>query len=227
MLTIVLPLITTPYLSRVLGAEAIGTYGYTLSIVTYFVLFGSLGIAMYGQREIAYVQKDKQKQSKVFWEMATIKIITLSLAAITFYATFCIHGEYAIYYKILLLELLANFLDITWYYQGIEDFGKTVVRNLVVKIISLLCIFVFVKTQADLWKYILIYTLANVLGNVTMWMYIPKLLAKISLKQLELKKHVKPILSLFIPQIAIQIYIVLDKTMIGSITNNMEEVRIL
>lgn len=224
MLTIVLPLITTPYLSRVLGAEAIGVYGYTLSIVTYFVLFGSLGIAMYGQREIAYVQNDKEKQSKVFWEMAVIKIITLTLAAITFYATFCIRGDYTIYYQILLLELLANFLDITWYFQGIEDFGKTVVRNLIIKILSLLCIFIFVKTQADLWKYLLIYTLANVLGNATMWMYIPKLLAKIPFQQLEFKKHIKPIFSLFIPQIAIQIYIVLDKTMIGSITNNMEEV---
>ena len=224
MLTIVLPLITTPYLSRVLGAENIGIYGYTLSIVTYFVLFGTLGIAMYGQREIAYVQNDKTKQSKTFWEIVITRFITLTIASVTFYITFCIRGQYTTYYTILLLELLANALDISWYYQGIEDFGKTVIRNLVVKILSLVCIFVFVKTQADLWKYMLIYVLANALGNATMWLYLPKMLQKISLKTLEFKKHIKPVLSLFVPQIATQIYVVLDKTMIGNITNNMSDV---
>lgn len=224
MLTIVLPLITTPYLSRVLGAENIGIYGYTLSIVTYFVLFGTLGIAMYGQREIAYVQNNQTKQSKTFWEIVITRFITLTIAAVTFYITFCIRGQYTTYYTILLLELLANALDISWYYQGIEDFGKTVIRNLVVKILSLVCIFVFVKTQADLWKYMLIYVLANALGNATMWLYLPKMLQKISLKTLEFKKHIKPVLSLFVPQIATQIYVVLDKTMIGNITNNMSDV---
>ena len=224
MLTIVLPLITTPYLSRVLGAENIGIYGYTLSIVTYFVLFGTLGIAMYGQREIAYVQNDKTKQSKTFWEIVITRFITLTIASVTFYITFCIRGQYTTYYTILLLELLANALDISWYYQGIEDFGKTVIRNLVVKVLSLVCIFVFVKTPADLWKYMLIYVLANALGNATMWLYLPKMLQKISLKTLEFKKHIKPVLSLFVPQIATQIYVVLDKTMIGNITNNMSDV---
>ena len=224
MLTIVLPLITTPYLSRVLGAENIGIYGYTLSIVTYFVLFGTLGIAMYGQREIAYVQNNQTKQSKTFWEIVITRFITLTIASVTFYITFCIRGQYTTYYTILLLELLANALDISWYYQGIEDFGKTVIRNLVVKVLSLVCIFVFVKTQADLWKYMLIYVLANALGNATMWLYLPKMLQKISLKTLEFKKHIKPVLSLFVPQIATQIYVVLDKTMIGNITNNMSDV---
>ena len=66
-LVIVMPLITTPYLSRVLGAEAIGIYSYTLSIATYFILFGTLGISLYGQREIAYVQEDDKKRSITFW----------------------------------------------------------------------------------------------------------------------------------------------------------------
>ena len=71
LLSIVLPLVTTPYLSRVLGAEPIGIYGYTISIVTYFILFGTLGISMYGQREIAYVQNDKNKQSKAIEKLCT------------------------------------------------------------------------------------------------------------------------------------------------------------
>lgn len=224
MLTIVLPLVTTPYLSRVLGAGPIGIYGYTLSIVTYFILFGSLGIAMYGQREIAYVQDKKEEQSKNFWEIVIFRVITMTVALIIFYLTFCLKGEYSLYYKILILELVANAIDISWYFQGVEDFGKTVVRNIIVKSLSLVCIFIFIKSPEDLWKYFLIYTVANVFGNLTMWMYIPKILPKVRLKDLNLIKHIKPTLALFIPQIATQIYVVLDKTMVGNITGNMSEV---
>lgn len=224
MLTIVLPLVTTPYLSRVLGAGPIGIYGYTLSIVTYFILFGSLGIAMYGQREIAYVQEKKEEQSKTFWEIVIFRVITMTVALIIFYLTFCLKGEYSLYYKILILELVANAIDISWYFQGVEDFGKTVVRNIIVKSLSLVCIFVFIKSPEDLWKYFLIYTVANVFGNLTMWMYIPEILPKVRLKDLNLIKHIKPTLALFVPQIATQIYVVLDKTMVGNITGNMSEV---
>ena len=224
MLTIVLPLVTTPYLSRVLGAGPIGIYGYTLSIITYFILFGSLGIAMYGQREIAYVQDKKEEQSKTFWEIVIFRIITMTIALIVFYLTFCLKGEYSLYYKILILELIANAIDISWYFQGVEDFGKTVVRNIIVKSLSLVCIFIFIKSPEDLWKYFLIYTVANVLGNLTMWMYIPKIIPKVRLKELNLIKHIKPTLALFVPQIATQIYVVLDKTMVGNITGNMSEV---
>mgnify|MGYP002416280946 FL=1 len=224
MLTIVLPLVTTPYLSRVLGAGPIGIYGYTLSIVTYFILFGSLGIAMYGQREIAYVQEKKEEQSKTFWEIVIFRVITMTVALIIFYLTFCLKGEYSLYYKILILELVANAIDISWYFQGVEDFGKTVVRNIIVKSLSLVCIFIFIKSPEDLWKYFLIYTVANVFGNLTMWMYIPEILPKVRLKDLNLIKHIKPTLALFVPQIATQIYVVLDKTMVGNITGNMSEV---
>lgn len=224
LLTIILPLITTPYLSRVLGAEPIGIYGYTLSIVTYFVLFGSLGIAMYGQREIAYVQNDKNKRSLVFWEIITVRTISLIVAMLLFYLVFCIKGEYAIYYRIFILYIVSNALDISWLLQGLEEFKKTVVRNIIVKTLSIILIFLFIKTPSDLWKYILIYVIAELLGNATMWMYLPKYIEKVKLKSLNLKKHIKPALILFIPQIATQIYTVLDKTMVGALTNDMNEV---
>ena len=79
LLTIFLPLITTPYLSRVLGAKQIGIYGYTTSIVSYFILFGSLGASMYGQREIAYYQDDKKKRSKAFYEIVILRGFTLNV----------------------------------------------------------------------------------------------------------------------------------------------------
>jgi len=224
MLTILLPLVTTPYLSRVLGAENIGIYGYTISIVTYFILFGTLGVSMYGQREIAYKANDKKQRSKAFWEIIIVRTISLSISIILFFLIYGRSGNYAIYYRILIIQLVANLFDISWLFQGIEEFDKTVIRNLIVKLLSLVLIFVVIKTPDDLWKYFAIYVGAELLGNITVWLYLPKYIEQVSIKQLELKKHIKPAISLFAPQIAIQIYTVLDKTMIGNITKDMTEV---
>ena len=224
LLTILTPLITTPYVARVLGVENNGIYGYTWSIVTYFVLFGSLGTAMYGQREIAYVQNNKKKQTDVFWEIIFIKLISYIFVIFLFYIFFCINGDYAIFYRILIIELLANLVDISWFFQGNEDFGKTVIRNMIVKITGLVLIFIFVKNQNDLWKYFFIYVLSDLLGNLSLWVYVPKYLEKRKRKTLSLKKHIKPIILLFLPQVSVQIYAVLDKTMLGLLTNSMSEV---
>lgn len=223
-LVMIIPLITTPYLSRVLGAENIGIYSYTLSITTYFILFGSLGVAMYGQREIAYVQDDKDKRSKAFYEIFIMRIITLFISLIIFYITFCIKGEYNVYYKILILEIIANAIDISWYFQGLEEFKKTVIRNTIVKLISVVCIFVLVKNNNDLNKYFAIYVLSNVIGNLSLWLYIPKYTSKVKLNELKVIRHLKPTIILFIPQVATQIYTVLDKTMIGAIIADKSEV---
>lgn len=223
-LVMIIPLITVPYLSRVLGAEAIGIYSYTIAITTYFVLFGSLGIAMYGQREIAYVQEDKYKRSKRFYEILILRFITLAISMVIFYFAFCQNGEYQTYYKILLLEIFAASLDISWFFQGLEEFKKTVIRNTIVKIISIILIFILVKSPEDLTKYIAIYVVSNLLGNLSLWLYLPKFIQKINIKKLNIKKHIKPTLGLFIPQIAIQLYTVLDKVMIGTMVVDKSEV---
>ena len=221
---IILPLITTPYLSRVLGAENIGIYSYTLSIVTYFILIGSLGVAMYGQREIAYLQNDKKVRSKKFWEIVIFRMITLMISMVIFYFTYAASGEYKVYYQIFLLEIFANIFDISWFFQGMEDFKKTVGRNLIIRILSVILIFILVKDQDDLAKYIIIYVLTTFIGNISLWFYLPKYIQKVSLKHLNIIQHIKPTISLFIPQVATQIYTVLDKTMIGSILGDMSEV---
>lgn len=221
LLTIALPLITTPYLSRVLGANQIGTYGYTTSIATYFILFGTLGISMYGQREIAYRQDDFNKKSKLFWEMIILRLFSLSISFILYFILFCRINEFSLFYKILLLEIIANYFDINWFFQGIEEFDKTVIRNIIVKILGIICIFIFVKTPNDLPIYLLIYALSVLIGNLSLWFYIPKYVKKVSLKDMKLSKHILPIIILFLPQVAIQVYTVLDKTMIGAITNDM------
>lgn len=223
-LVLILPLITAPYISRVLGAENIGIYSYTISIVTYFILFGSLGIAIYGQREVAYLQEKPNDYSKTFWEIVILRFITISISMILFYFLFVLNGQYSIYYKILLLELFATCLDISWFFQGLEEFKKTVIRNTIVKVISIICIFTFVKNENDLFKYFLIYVASTIIGNVSLWLYLPQYLKKVNIRELNIFKHLKPTLALFVPQIAIQIYTVLDKVMIGTIILDKSEV---
>jgi hypothetical protein len=225
-LVILVPVITTPYLSRILGAENIGIYSYTISITTYFVLFGSLGIATYGQREIAYHSNNEEKRTKTFVEIISLRIIFLIISLVVFYFSFCLDGKYHNYYKILIFEIIANSIDISWFFQGIEEFKKIIVRNVFIKLIGVISIFVLIKTSEDLSIYYMIYVGANLLGNMSLWGYILKYtkIKKIKLKELNIRRHIKPTISLFIPQVAIQIYTVLDKTMIGMMVEDKREV---
>lgn len=223
-LVLILPLITTPYISRVLGAENIGIYSFTLSISAYFILFGSLGIALYGQREIAYNQKDREKYSITFWEILLLRVITMTISLVLFYFIFARGTQYQMYYKILMLEIVANCIDVSWFFQGLEEFKKTVLRNMVVKLISIICIFVFVKTPNDLHIYFWIYVLSVLAGNLSLWLYLPKYMTKVKFCKLNLFKHLKPTVALFVPQIAIQVYTLLDRTMVGTIIPGKAEV---
>lgn len=223
-LVLILPLITTPYISRVLGAENIGIYSYTLSISAYFILFGSLGISLYGQREIAYNQENKKKYTIAFYEIVILRFITMAISMTIFYFVFVNGKQNQIYYKILLLELIANSLDISWFFQGMEEFKKTVTRNTIIKLISVICIFIFVKTKNDLVVYFIIYVLSILIGNLSLWLYLPKYVKIVPIKQLNIFKHFKPTISLFIPQIAVQVYTLLDRTMVGAIITDKSEV---
>lgn len=223
-LVLIVPLITTPYVSRVLGAKGVGTFSYTNSIVQYFILFGCVGLNLYGQREVAYVEHEKIKRDIVFWELAILRIITVSISLFVYLLSLASHGAYAFLFLIMSLDVLASMVDISWFFQGIEDFKKIVVRNFIVKITGVVLIFLFVKSSDDLFLYVICQSATLLLGNLSMWVYIPKLVGKVQVRQLNIKKHIKPTLVLFLPQIATSVYTVLDKTMIGLLTGIEEEV---
>lgn len=223
-LTFILPLITTPYISRVLGAESIGTYSYTNSITQYFILFGCIGLNLYSQREIAYYQNDIEKRSKLFYELVILRFITLSISVLMFYFTLCQHGVYVYIFSIQIIDVIASMFDISWLYQGMEDFKRIVIRNILVKLSGLAIIFLFVKSPSDLAIYVLSYSLTLLIGNLSMWPHLPKFIKKVKINNLNITRHVKPTIVLFLPQVATSIYTTLDKTMIGLLTNNTSEV---
>lgn len=218
----VIPLISTPYLTRVLGAENLGIYSYTYSVATIFFLLAALGINTYGQREIAYVQDDRAKLSKVFWELIVIRVGSTAVSSALMLALSFAVNKYQIYYRVFLVYIIANMFDITWLYQGIENFKAITVRNILIKALYLVCVFVFVKDKSDLLKYILLYSLMTLATNLSFWIKTGRILVKPA--RLEIKRHIRPVTVFFLPQIASLIYTVLDKTMLGIICPEIEQV---
>ena len=218
-LQLLTPLITAPYLSRVLGADGIGTASYADSIVSYFLLFASLGIGIHGQREVSYVQDDLYKRSLVFWNTKLLSFCT-SLIALVAYLMFAMTQENRVIYLILALSLLSSAVDVTWFFQGMEEFVKIVLRNAILKLANVGYIFLAIHSAEDLPLYVMSQALFGLLGNLSLWGYLPKYITRVSLTELRPFKDLKTILSLFLPTVAIQVYTVLDKTMIGVITQD-------
>lgn len=224
MLLVILPLITTPYLSRVIGAKGVGTFGYTNSIIQYFTLFGCIGLTLYGQREIAYYQNDIEKRNKIFIEIALLRFICMFVSTIIFYLVIMPNSGYSHIFFIQTLDLIAAMIDISWFFQGIEDFKKIVIRNFFVRILCVVMIFLFVKSPDDLLLYVFCYSGTVFLGNISLWFYMPKYIRRKDFFNINIRTHIKPALELFFPQIAMSLYVMLDKTMIGFITQDTSEV---
>lgn len=224
---LIVPIVVTPYLSRVLTEVGSGQYSYTFSITTYFTLFAALGFGYYGQRLVAGHQNDKIEQSKDFWEIFIARTIPVSIA-LAVYILLIFLGVYGYDYTYLMIimsiNIIAVLFDITYFFQGNEEFGKIVIRNIVIKFISIISIFIFVKSQDDLWLYTLIQSLTVLCSNLSLWVYVRKFLCKISLSSLSPLKHLKPTLLLFIPTIAISVYTTLDKTLIGVLVPGVTEI---
>lgn len=220
LLAVLLPLITAPYVSRVIGAHGIGINTATNSTIQYFILLGSIGIGLYGNREIAYLRSNKQAMSEAFWEIQILKMVmvTISYGAFLVYLAFCpVYKEYML---IQSLNLIAAAVDISWLYMGLEDFKKTVLRNTMVKLASAAMIFMFVKDANDTWVYIFVLAISVLGGNLTLWPYVKKTLVKVDFKKLHPFRHFKPTIALFIPQIATQVYLVLNKTMLWAMVSS-------
>ncbi|MBS0937189.1 oligosaccharide flippase family protein [Lactiplantibacillus plantarum] len=213
-LILLTPLLTVPYISRVLGPYGVGVNATTNSIITYFLLLGTVGITIYGNREIAFIREDKVKRSKVFWEIEFLQIMTITFAYLLFLVYLFYQKQFRMYFFYQSFLVIAGAFDVSWYFMALEDFRKTVTRNVLVKLASLIAIFTLVRNSNDIGTYILIISLSQLLGNMTLWPYLRhSVLSPIAMK-LRPFHHLLPSISLFIPQVAIQIYLALNKTML-------------
>lgn len=224
MLSFIIPLVTTPYISRVLTEYEIGQYSYTHSIIMYFILCGTLGLNLYGQREIAYKQNDVNGQRKIFSELVALRGITITIAIIVYLVFMRRFPKYRAIMLIQMLDIVAAGLDISWLFQGREEFDKTVRIQMGVKIAGTVMIFALVHQPADLVLYVGCLSVPVLMGNLLMWLYVPKTFSKSVSSKIYIWRHLKPALLLFVPQIAMEVYTVLDRTMIGGITHSDNQV---
>lgn len=212
----------TPYLSRALGADGNGKLSYIASIVSYFVLFANIGIETYGQRIIAVHQNDKGYLKKISLEIGILRIILTIISLALYYVIFVlVYQNNQVLYALYGITLLMTAFDFSWFFQGIEDFKILALSNMISRIVYIPLVLVFVHDQSD----INIAAILTILSTVVPYaLCLPKMIAYFNGVKLPSKlqpfNHFKPCMIYFIPTIAIQIYTVLDKTMIGLITKS-------
>lgn len=173
-----IPLITTPYIARVLGADGIGISSYTHSITTYFILAAALGTTEYAQREIAYRQDIFEQRTIMFWEIFLLRCISGFLSLIIFIAV-TKSSEYKFFFAIQGINILSVVFDISWFFQGMEDFGRIALRNIMVRLLNIFPIFLFVKDREDLPFYIASLALTTLAGHISVWIHLPQYLKHI------------------------------------------------
>ena len=220
LLVIILPIITTPYVTRVFSSTDLGTYGYFNSIVTYFILLATLGVANYGTKEISGHRKDIRKN---FWGIYTLQF-GATILSICLYILLCLSLSFMqnpVAY-ILGLSLVSKGMDISWLFQGLEDFRKITVRNITVKLVGVISIFLFVKSANDLYLYVFLLTIFELLGQFSMWLPAREFIGKPHFDWSYAKQHLKPVVLLFLPQIAISLYVTLDRTMLGALASTKD-----
>ncbi len=211
-LNIILPIITVPYVTRIFTSEELGNYGFYNSIVSYFALFAMLGISIYGTKQIAA----SRDVSSTFWNIYIIQVITSGIAiVIYFFIIKLIPGMSGMIPLILAISLFGKLVDISWLFSGKEDFKKITIRNGIVKLAGVLSIFTFIKSQDQLYLYVFFLVIFDFLGQLVMWVPARKFLRKPTFNKEIIKTHIKPTVMLFLPQVAISLYVVLDRTLLG------------
>lgn len=220
-MSMLIPLITMPYLTRVFDPEQLGLNSLSLSVANYFMLFGVLGMQMYGNRQIAYVRDDKEKLAKTFWSLYTVQLATSTISLIVYYIFIsCFTNVNTTIYLIQGLNIISVMIDISWLFMGLEDFKKVVIRNTFARLVGLACIFIFIKSPDDLLLYALLTVVVNIVSILLMWIYVPKYVGKIVIDKKIVKRTIKPLLRLFLPQIATQVYTLLARTLVGFLSTN-------
>ena len=223
LLSIIIPLITAPYLSRVLGPSNIGIESYINAMSQIFYTFGMIGLTNYSTREIAYVRDSKHERSKVFWEMMIDRVIVFGITLVIFLIVGHFN-KYSSFFVIQIVWLFAMFFDVSWFFIGMEMFGLTVLRNFIVRMLTIICIFAFIKDADDFVLYIILCALSQLIGTLSIFPQLRPYIERVEVKELNLTKHFIPSIRVFLPQFASTLYLQVDKVMIEAICIDTKQI---
>lgn len=222
-LAIILPLITAPYISRVLGTHNIGVYSYTQASANYFYLFIMLGVQNYGNRTIAGVRGDSQKLRETFWEIYFFQFLMGILVSVSYFI-YCVYfvKEDVLICILQYLYVAAGWFSINWLMFGLEQFKLTTIRNIAIRLGMAIAVFLFVKERSDLPIYTVIIAGGNLLSAVVLWPFALKKVPPIKPTTRGIIQHIKPNLILFWPVVAVSLYNIMDKLMLGAMSSKDE-----
>ncbi|MDR1896637.1 MAG: flippase [Prevotellaceae bacterium] len=212
------PIITTPYVSRILGVENIGIVNFAVTYASYFALFAVLGIPMYGMREIAKQNNNPEGRNRVFSELFVITVLSTIIFSLVYLVT--IFSVPALYHdrEFLLITGISVFFvpfNVDWFFSGREKFKLVTLRTLAAKLIAVGGLFIFVRTREDIIPYLILTIAANLSSQIWNFGYMLKTEVKFRFKKLQIKKHLNAVLVLFASNIAISIYTMLSTLILG------------
>ena len=219
------PLITFPYLARTLGPEHVGVLNFAESIAKYFVMLAALGIPIYGIREIAKVQNELKERTKIFAEIFTINLIcTLGLSFLFLGAVLFIpqlNNEKVLFYWTIAYFFFQVFY-LEWFFNGMNQFKFIAIRQFVIRFFFIIFVFVLIKSQLDYVNYMRMQFGLSVLLAIINFNNLSKHISlnKETFSNLDLRKHIKPLLYIFLTIFSISIYFSLDTILLGFLANN-------
>jgi O-antigen/teichoic acid export membrane protein len=219
---IIFPILSFPYISRILGPAGVGKVQFIITFAQYFALVSALGIPYYGVREIARVRSNNKELSKTFSELIFIYVITSVLISAIYIIVIMAFTHFSTdlsYYLPSLLIVLLGFSSIDWFYQGIEEFKSIALRSIFIKIASLVMMYMFVKTVHDALLYLYI-SIFSVLGNNIINIIFLRNKVTISIKKVNMRKHLRPLFYIFGANLSIAMYNMLDTILLGLLSND-------
>lgn len=223
LLNILIPLITIPYVSRILSAAGVGRVSSAQNVLSYFVMISSLGIPNYAIREIAKCCDNKEKISTLFFELFSFNAISTTFATVGYFF-FIQHSTAYSDEKILLMifsaTLILNVFNIDWLYRGLENFKYITLRNFLIKILSLICVVAFVKKSTDIYVYAAILAVSTSANYILNAINARKIVSFKEINQFSLKKHVTPIFLMFATAVGVELYGQIDITMLTLMCGN-------
>lgn len=220
---LLIPLVTAPYISRVFEPDGIGIRSFTTSIAGVFIIFAVMGTNTYGQQTIAQCRDSKSERSNKFWGIFFVCLTTTILTTIFWLILAIVYQKYTIYLLVLTIQIIAAALDISWYFAALERFNEVVYRNIAIKLVIVILLFVFIRSKDDLLLYMMFESLGMLLCNLSMWLPLAKSVGRTKITIEELKYHLRQTLAYFLPAIAASVYTYIDKAMIGFLTDSKYE----
>lgn len=221
---IVFPIITFPYITRVVMAEGIGIVQFYVSILNYVMLLAALGIPLYAVREVAKYRDDIKLRNKTTIEILALHLLLTFIGYIVvFIIAFSVNKITDVYLFLLLsVQLILNAIGANWFFEATEQFKFITIRSLIVKLLCIIMLFTCVKTKDDLYWYAGV-TIASEVGNY-LWNFISLNrqidIRSIEWKSIDLRRHIKPALNIFALNLIVSIYVNLDSVMLGMLTDN-------